>query len=170
MSDFDRFSFKHRLANGGAVYGGPHELHNEVLITLPEGYFGEGNPWPAWVDVPGFAVEPANQVAPTAEEFTASINASGIHADDDPSMRPANHMDLPRKSLGKGKCDGCAEVVALRWEDFVVPQMYHAAVPFKVALCGDCWEVADTADVNTGAYGAASAELITASRVGGIQP
>lgn len=191
MSDnFDRFSYKHRLPDGSAVFGAPHELHNEVLLVLPEHYFGEGNPWPAWVDVPNFAVEPGTQEAPSAlrigteihqaieaairdlppAEFRARVeqivrdynpgprDRSGIGPDDDPARQ------IPMK-----RCPGCDEMVTDLFDGEVVPPgKVGITPPRKAQLCIDCWEIAENADVQTGAYGAASATWVGMRYVRGI--
>lgn len=139
--NFTRFSFK-RMDGTSAVYGGAHELHNEVLITFPEGYFDK--PWPAWVDVPDFWVMPGEQ---PISDFAP--DRSGIAADDDPTRQPLV------------KCPGCDEEVAALFDGEVVrPGKVGLAAPKKFRMCVNCWEVAENADVHTGAYGAAAAEWV----------
>jgi hypothetical protein len=44
MSDHCEFIFRRRLSDGSTVYGCPHEISNEVLITFPPGYWAEEPP------------------------------------------------------------------------------------------------------------------------------
>lgn len=41
-----------------ALYQASHEIWNTVDILLPDGYFGEGKPWPELINVPDFTVLP----------------------------------------------------------------------------------------------------------------
>lgn len=187
--DFTKFSFK-RMDGTSAVYGAAHELHNEVLLTFPEGYFGSA--WPAWVDVPDFWVMPGEQ---PISDFAP--DRSGIAADDDPSMRP--EVDGPQPigqdvaiplitSMEQGlkvfpqakrmfrhreakapKCEGCGEPSwYLEPRETLPPDKPEDEVKV-MDLCEACVEVAEHADPKTGSYGAAAAERIIADRVRGIR-
>ncbi len=256
MSD-NRFSLRKRMGVGGwdgAIYAAPHNLHDEVQIILPEGYFGDKTPWPLYIDVPEFTVvageswcqcehichvgkEPKHhgegfvaETFPVATPFgtfhvcdacrkdcyaefalpmmhegntpknTLELAAahpdtrhltevkvpmfesvadvlrmfpdapklfkhhlpdrSGIHADDDPGLRPGAVAP---------KCQTCLEPSWYLEPRELLPPGKPDAEVVILDICEACVEVAEGADPVTGAWGAASAELVIADRVRGIQ-
>lgn len=89
----DRFSLKSWTRDGGSFYAAPHELHNDVVIHFPAGYWGDVMSPPGWVDIEAFVVTPGDM---SIEHIMARArmvtDRSGIAADDDPSMRPDGFM------------------------------------------------------------------------------
>jgi hypothetical protein len=57
-ADVVRFDLYRVTTLGEAVYTSPHELHNEVTIRLPAGYFGDGVEWPRAVAFAPFDITP----------------------------------------------------------------------------------------------------------------